>query len=67
MGIGETDAADLIAYLRDQTSRVSVSTQDGAEPKQGVQGARKADMHRDAINHGAMHPDGTPPAGNPNP
>jgi len=65
MGIGETDAADLIAYLRDQTSR-------GAEPKQGVQAAlpaevSKGDMHLDAMNHGAIPPDGTHPAGNPNP
>jgi protein SCO1/2 len=67
MGIGETDAADLIAYLRDQTSRLSVSTQGGAEPKQSVEGPRKADMHLDAMNHSAMHPDGTHPAGNPHP
>jgi protein SCO1 len=67
MGLGETDAADLIAYLRDQTSRLSVSTQGGAEPKQSVEGARKADMHLDAMNHSAMHPDGTHPAGNPHP
>jgi protein SCO1/2 len=72
VGVGETDAADLIAYLRDQTSRLSVSTQGGAGPKQGVQDARpaevsKRDMHLDAMNHGAIPPDGTHPAGNPNP
>jgi protein SCO1/2 len=33
MGLGETDAADLIAYLRDQTSRLSVSARSSAVPK----------------------------------
>jgi protein SCO1/2 len=72
MGLGETDAADLIAYLRDQTSHPSVSAQGGAEPKQGVPNAlptevSKGDMHLDGMNHVAMHPDGSHPAGNPAP
>jgi protein SCO1/2 len=33
LGIGETDAADLIAYLREQTSRLSASAQSSAGPK----------------------------------
>ena len=33
MGLGETDAADLISYLRDQTSHLSVSAQNSAAPK----------------------------------
>jgi protein SCO1/2 len=33
MGLGETDAADLIAYLRDQTSRPGVGAQSSAVPK----------------------------------
>jgi cytochrome oxidase Cu insertion factor (SCO1/SenC/PrrC family)/cytochrome c2 len=33
MGLGETDAADLIAYLRDQTWRASVSVPSAAVPK----------------------------------
>jgi protein SCO1/2 len=35
LGLGETDAADLIAYLRDQTSRLSVSAQSSAESSAG--------------------------------
>jgi protein SCO1 len=33
MGLGETDAADLISYLREQTSHLSVSAQNSAAPK----------------------------------
>jgi protein SCO1/2 len=33
MGLGETDAADVIAYLRDQTARLSASVQSSAVPK----------------------------------
>ncbi len=35
MGLGETDAGDVIAYLRDQTSRLSAGTPSSAAAKQG--------------------------------
>ncbi len=33
LGLGETDAADLIAYLRDQTSRIGTNAQSSVGPK----------------------------------
>jgi hypothetical protein len=38
MGLGETDADDVIAYVRDQTSKLSASAQNGAVAKQGGTG-----------------------------
>jgi protein SCO1 len=45
MGLGATDAADLIAYLRDQTSRLSVAVQTTAGPTSAVRaGPGQADV-----------------------